>query len=240
MVGGKVECNICGFKANELADDGWHQGSICPGCGSSIRQRLLWQMLTEHPVFNHRQILAGKKTLHFAPEKVLRQHIKKATGQYVSADFFAEGYDYPDIDLNLDIASMPAIESDSVDCLIACDVLEHVPDDRQALHEIYRVLRPGGYCLLTVPQRDGAATTEADLSPMSPQERERRFGQFDHLRIYGDDFTQLMRQSGFTVSEVNEKSFSEGIVKRFVLFPPVLSSRPLATNHRKIFVGRKP
>jgi SAM-dependent methyltransferase len=43
---------------------------------------------------------------------------------------------------------------ESVDVLISSDVLEHVPDVAAALRESYRVLRPGGVHLFTVPTVD--------------------------------------------------------------------------------------
>jgi len=39
----------------------------------------------------------------------------------------------------------------SVDCVTALDVLEHIADDRGAVGEIRRVLRPGGHVVVTVP-----------------------------------------------------------------------------------------
>lgn len=240
IVGGSVRCNICGFTAGHLVSDSWHRHSICPRCGSAVRQRLLWQMLLEHSQFNFSHLIKGKDVLHFAPERVLREKIRKQSATYRSADSFAPGYDYPDIDLNLDIADMHAVPDNSVDCLIAMDVLEHVRDDRKALSEILRVLRPGGHCLLTVPQRDHAEKTESDTGSLSPEERERRFGQADHYRIYGSDFRELMDTAGLETTPVDETFLPQETVRKHVLFPPERSPNPLATNFRKVYVGRKP
>ena len=239
LKGGKIECKVCSFKADRLSSDTWHPYSICPRCGSSIRQRLLMQVLIEHPEFNRIRILSGKRILHFAPEKILRDKIRVNASDYRTADFFAEGYYYPDIDFNLDISSMPSIATESYDVLIACDVLEHVPDDRKALLEVYRILSKGGYCIFTVPQKDQLIVTFEDKTVTDPMERERVFGQRDHLRIYGDDFADLIQQAGFALSIIDASFFSEEVIEKNVLFPPILSSNPLATNHRKIFIGRK-
>ena len=59
------------------------------------------------------------------------------------------------------------------------------------------------------------------------------------MRIYGDDFAAMLKNAGFEVTAVNETFFDKNIVDRYVLFPPVLSKNPLATNYRKIFFGRK-
>src|SRR5262245_35294962 len=39
----------------------------------------------------------------------------------------------------------------SFDTVISCETIEHVPDPRQALRELARVLRPGGRLFLTTP-----------------------------------------------------------------------------------------
>lgn len=157
----------------------------------------------------------------------------------MTTDFLAEGYNYGNIDLNLDISAMLAVEDASFDGLLAFDVLEHVPDHRRALEEIYRVLTPAGMCTLTIPQQDDLSQTFEDPTISTPEERRKHYGQRDHLRIYGSDFKEMMQEAGFRVLIVDKQSFDEPSVKHNVLFPPVLSSDPLATNHRKIYFGFK-
>jgi len=239
LAGNAVSCNICKFKANKLNSDSWHLYTICPRCQSGVRQRLLWEALCSLEEVNLRNLITDKKVLHFAPEHILRDLIRKTASLYKTADFFAGDYTYPNIDYNLDISAMPKITDSSYDCLIACDVLEHVQDHHSAFMEINRVLKPGGYCILTVPQKDGLQVTLEDLSITDPAEREKAFGQSDHLRIYGADFAKMLDHSGFDVFTVNEQSFPAETVRRFVLFPPVLSEQPMATNHRTIYFGKK-
>jgi SAM-dependent methyltransferase len=50
-----------------------------------------------------------------------------------------------------DLLALPFPDA-SVDRVIAAEVLEHIPDDRAALSEIARVLRPGGRVAVTVPR----------------------------------------------------------------------------------------
>lgn len=239
IAGNDVECNICHYKANKLASDSWHLYCICPNCESTVRHRLLVAALTLLDGFSYEKLIDGKNVLHFAPEKRLEKIIRSRAGLYKSADFFTEGYSYKNIDFNLDISDMKTIPDAAYDCVIACDVLEHVPDHIRAIREVYRVLKPGGYCVFTVPQKDGLAVTIEDLTLTNPKDRERIFGQYDHLRIYGDDFVDMLAQCGFAVTAVNEGFFDKETVDRFVLFPPILSQNPLATNHRKVFFGRK-
>lgn len=239
LAGNEVECNICHYKANKLASDSWHLYCICPNCRSTVRHRLLIAALTLLDEFSFEKLIDGKNVLHFAPEKRLEKIMRSRAALYKTADFFTEGYSYKNIDYNLDISAMKIIQDGSYDCVIACDVLEHVPDHMKAIREIYRILRPGGYCVLTVPQKDNLQTTIEDLSITNPKERERVFGQYDHLRIYGNDFVTMLEKNGFDVTAVNEDFFDKETVQKYVLFPPVLSKNPLATNYRKVFFGRK-
>lgn len=234
-----VQCNICQYRGKQLHSDDWHLYTICPKCESQVRHRLLWASLTLLPDTNLQKIIADKDVLHFAPEHILRPLLRKSAGQYRTADLLAEGYNYEKLDILADISDMKAIGDASYDCVIACDVLEHVPDHLRAIREMHRVLRPNGYCILTVPQKDGLEKTYEDLSITDPIQRQNTFGQRDHLRIYGNDFAQILQRNGFEVTVVDEKNFPDAVAKRFVLYPPVLSKHPLATNHRKIFFGRK-
>jgi hypothetical protein len=90
-----------------------------------------------------------------------------------------------------------------------------------------------------VPQKDHLERTFEDPSIRSPAERERQFGQSDHLRIYGDDFPNLLESAGFCVTSIDEHSFPADLAQRHVLYPPQRSPHPLATNFRKVFFARK-
>ncbi|MGE4433402.1 MAG: methyltransferase domain-containing protein [Bacteroidales bacterium] len=237
--GAKLECNVCKNQFNQFDSDLWHAHCNCPVCGSSVRLRLLVAALEHTEKFAYANIIQNKRILHFAPERPLGELLKKRAASYQTADFLAEGYSYKHIDHNIDISNMHSINDASYDCVIACDVLEHVPDDLKGIREVHRILNMGGVCIFTVPQKDHLKTTFEDDHVTDKKERERLFGQEDHLRIYGEDFVERMTSAGFTVSTLDENDFSAQMVTRNVLFPPILSTHPLATNYRKIFFGLK-
>jgi len=239
IAGNKVECNICHYKANKLSSNNWHLYSSCPSCGSTVRSRLLHAALTYLDRFNAKKLIGGKKVLHFAPENAVRGFLQEEARDYKTADYLVEGYDYEDIDYNIDITNMKGIGEKSFDCVIACDVLEHVDNFDNAIKEVHRVLTDGGYCIFTVPQKDHLAKTYEDITITDVKERERLFGQSDHVRIFGDDFVDILQTAGFEVAAVNENYFDRSLVEKHVLAPPVLSPNPLATNFRKVFFGRK-
>ena len=158
---------------------------------------------------------------------------------YLTADLLAQGYEY-EIDMQLDLSDMASIQACHFDTIIACDVLEHVPEHLAAIAEIFRTLKPGGCAVLTVPQQDGLLTTREDPGITDPLERERLYGQRDHLRMYGKDFTELLKGAGFDVTAIAASSFPPELVEKYVLFPPIPSHHPLVTNYRTVFFAFKP
>ncbi len=239
VVTNKIECNICHYKANKFNSDNWHLNCTCPHCSSEVRQRLFIASLSHLDNFSYDKIISNKKILHFAPEASVGMLIKSKAKEYKTADFFAEGYSYNNIDFNIDISDMKTIKNESFDCVIACDVLEHVTNHISGIREVIRVLNKGGFGIFTVPQKDNLKVTFEDFSITDKKEREKVFGQFDHLRIFGDDFIDMLQDAGFEVTAVNESFFAKDIADLNVLFPPILSKHPLATNYRKVFFCKK-
>ncbi len=234
-----LRCNICNWGDTRFGSNQWHRYTICPQCGSKIRQRLFWAATQWAPQLGDGQVLRGKRVLHFAPDKCLTQKIAAEASHYVTADLLATGYHYRQLDLITDIANMTQVEDESFDCVIALDVLEHVPDYRKALQESNRVLAMGGYCIFTVPQQDGLEATYEDLSLTDGAQREAAFGQKDHWRIYGNDLEDTIATFGFEVKVITTSDIDPELVARHVLFPPVLSDHPFATNYCKIYFGKK-
>jgi len=229
-----VECNMCHWKGRRFLSDGWHKHITCPKCHASLRHRLLAAALQHGKGIGFADLARNRDVLHFAAESQVVAMLKPEARRYVRADLTN-----PNADVSLDITYMPSVADESFDLVIACDVLEHVDDFRQGVREIRRVLTPGGYAILTVPQKDGLLTTHEDPTITSPNDRERVFGQSDHLRIFGDDFPDLVTREGFNVVAFGPESLRPEVVARHVLIPPFLSPNPLATNNRKVFFCQK-
>lgn len=230
----RVECSVCGWRGARFLSDGWHEGCTCPWCLSDVRHRLLASALKELPDYSLDNLVRGKDVLHFAPEWCAQALLSRGSARYITADFARE-----DVDIRLDMSRMPELAARSYDTVVACDVLEHVPDNRAALRELNRILRADGTAILTVPQKDHAEVTFEDSSIRSDCGREEAFGQADHLRIYGADFVQRVAEAGFDVEMVEEESFGIAYARKHVLAPPKLLTRPLATNYRKVFFAKK-
>lgn len=168
--------------------------ALAPGSLSLERHRLLWLFLHRATPFFKVPI----NVLHIAPEWCFLKPFRRLVqGRYVTADL-----ESPWADVKMDIHHMP-FEDDSFDVVLCNHVMEHVSNDRLALREIFRVLRPGGWAILQSPVDPTRETTLEDPSITSPREREKVFGQADHVRLYGRDYAQRIREAGFEVQEVD-------------------------------------
>ena len=142
----------------------------------------------------------------------LKPHFKSRPGQYVTADL-----ESPLADLHFDVQQIP-LADESVEVVICNHILEHVADDRKALRELHRILKPGGWGILLSPvDRDYEQTFEDD-SIVDPDERTRIFGQYDHRRIYGQDYVDRLREAGFEAADIDyAASLPEEERKRYAL-----------------------
>jgi SAM-dependent methyltransferase len=131
--------------------------------------------------------------------------------RYVGVDRFMAG----GVDVRCDLTALP-LQAAAFDLIICYHVLEHIPDDRGAIRELARVLKPGGIAIVQVPRRGGVPTDE---DPTAPEEvRISRFGQHDHVRWYGDDFESRLRDGGLVPTVVQPaKDLQPEEVERFGL-----------------------
>ena len=208
-------CNVCGFRGRfQAAGKPRRIDARCPRCGAAERYRLLALWLDRDVGF-----LKNAKVLHFAPEAGLASILKSRVGRYESADI-APGK--ADRVLNIEAIAEPDA---SYDCVVCSHVLEHV-DDKKALLEIHRVLKPGGVALIMLPIIEGWAKTYENPAVVSPEDRKRHYGQSDHVRYYGADVRERITNAGFSLSEFT----AEG--------PDVLTYA--LQRGEKVFIARKP
>jgi len=183
-------CNLCGYRGRFLPfGDPPRRGAACAACGSKERHRLLglWVAANE-------DVLATARTLHFAPELVLKKLFQEKAAVYQSADI-SPGV--ADTVLNIEDIDLP---DNSVDLVVCSHVLEHV-DDSKALREIHRILGPGGRALLMFPIIEGWDHTYEDPAHDTNEARTLYFGQYDHVRMFGRDVRDRIKKAGFQLSE---------------------------------------
>ncbi|MDX1544009.1 MAG: methyltransferase domain-containing protein [Christiangramia sp.] len=170
---------------------------LSPSSLSLERHRLLWLYLKNETAFFSRDL----KVLHFAPEQAFYKRFRKLS----NLDYTTTDLNSPLADVKADICDLP-FENESFDFILCNHVLEHIPDDRKAMKELYRVLKKGGTAILQIPQDLNREKTFQDDSITDPRERARIFGQYDHVRVYGRDYFDKLRQIGFEVEEVDYTS----------------------------------
>jgi len=168
------------------------QNVLCPKCLTLERHRIMWLFLKNKTGF----FTDSLKVLHIAPEQCFHSKFKKLKNlDYTTADMFS-----PLADVKLDVQDMPFGEN-TYDMVICNHVLEHVEDDKKAMQEIKRVLKPGGFAIMQVPLDFNKATTFEDPTVTDPEERKRLFLQYDHLRLYGRDYPEQVKRQGFEIKD---------------------------------------
>ena len=194
----------------------------CGACGSLERHRLLYLFLKQRTTLFTDQL----SVLHFSPELGLSEAFRAQKNLKYATSWYE-----PDraADYHLDLTQL-TLPDNSWDVLIAYHILEHITDDRKAMREMYRVLKPGGWAVVQVPVLEQPESYE-DPSVVTPREREEKFGQHDHVRYYGwKDFADRLAEAGFDVTiERFGRELSDDQIRTYALW-----------RDERIYVIRKP
>ena len=214
--GKRVHCPVDGRSYRKFLPYGRihpRPNALCPGSLTLERHRLLWLYLQERTDFFEKPI----RLLHVAPEICFVERFERLPRiDYISADL-----DSPWAQVKMDLHDVPFADN-SFDVVLCNHVMEHVRDDMQCMREILRVLKPGGWAIIQSPTYD-LETTYEDPSIVNPKEREQAYGQDDHLRRYGHDYGDRLRQAGFMVTEDDYvKHFSDEQIRYYALLPEEL------------------
>lgn len=185
------------------------QNALCPGTLSLERHRLLWLYLDRKTNF----LTDAIRVLHVAPEQVFYRKFKSFSHwDYTTTDLHS-----PLADVKADICALP-FEDNTYDFILCNHVLEHIPNDLKAMEELYRVLKPGGTAILQVPLEEDRENTFEDDSITDQQKRTRIFGQYDHVRIYGQDYYKRLQEVGFEAIPMDFiKEVTEDDIQHFAL-----------------------
>lgn len=222
-VGKKHQCPVCGKSFRKFLPYGNKGASnrLCPNCLSLERHRLIWLYLKQKTNFFHEKY----SVLHIAPEQPFIKRFRKLNNlEYVTADLFS-----PLADVKLDIRSMP-FRNEQFDIVICNHVLEHIDDDLKAMSEIYRVMKKNGFAILQVPIDYNRSETFEDASITDPKMREKMFGQYDHVRVYGLDYSKRLAKVGF---EVEESHFVKSFTKDQIEYYRLDANEILYIAHKK-------
>jgi len=197
LKGDKYTDPIDGKKFRKFLPYGYEnqrENALSPSTLSLERHRLLWLYLQNETNFFSDKL----SVLHMAPEQCFLKRFKKLKNlEYITADLYS-----PIADVKADICKLP-FNDNSFDVVFCNHVLEHIPDDKKAMQELYRVLKPNGMGIFQIPQDLSKAITFEDNTITDKKERAKIFGQYDHVRVYGRDYFDKLRAVGFEVNEVN-------------------------------------
>ena len=183
--------------------------ALSPGTLSLERHRLLWLYLNNETNFFSKTL----KVLHIAHEQCFYNLFKNLKNiNYTTFDLNS-----PLADIKGDICNLPFKEN-SFDFILCNHVLEHINDDKKAMKELYRVLNKNGTAILQVPINQKSSKTFEDSSIVDKKERIEKFGQYDHIRLYGLDYFKKLESFGFKVDPLKySKEFTESEIIKYGL-----------------------
>ena len=194
FLGRRFVCPCCGWHVRAFVAGGvtlrTRELSYCPRCGAKARHRRIWLFLRARTnLFSDRISL-----FEISPKYAFaRRFDAMANVDFVGADLVRR----PRTDLRMDLRAAP-IRDGVFDALLCVHVLEDIGDDTAAMAELHRILRPGGWALVSVPTDLDNPTIE-DPTITDPKERKRRFGEEAHVRVYGHDIVKRLEAAGFDV-----------------------------------------
>ena len=193
--GSNVLCPVCNKGFRKFLPYGRinpRPNALCPNCLSLERHRLIWLNLQASDFFKK-----PLQVLHVAPEACFIPRFEKVHGKgYITADI-----ESPLAKVKMDIHEIPFGEN-TFDVVLCNHVLEHVDDDIKAMSEIHRVLKPGGFAIMQVPFFNPLPEiTYEDKTIIDPRAREKAFGQDDHVRKFGKDYSKRIERSGLNAVE---------------------------------------
>ena len=212
--GNNVECPVCGRRFRKFLSYGSNvahrENVLCPYDLTLERHRLMWLYLKNESDFFTADRL---KVLHMAPEQCFHKTFKAQENlDYLTADLFS-----PIADMHFDLHNVP-LEDNRFDVIFCNHVMEHVDDALRCMQELHRVMKPGGWGIMQVPQDMSRAETYEDPSIVTPEDREKHYWQYDHVRLFGRDYPDWLRKAGFEVKEyVPTEHFSDEMIERYRL-----------------------
>ena len=209
-------CPVCHSHVRKFVDYGRItilRNEECPCCSAHRRHRMISLYFD-----SNKSRLFGKPGLRLLEVAPLKRFSKRFSRDpnidYLSADFAS-----PLAMVRMDLTNIQYPDN-HFDAIYCSHVLEHIPDDRKAMQEMNRVLKVGGWAILQVPIDLNKEHTFEDWSIQEPDDRERAFGQSDHVRFYGRDYKDRLEAAGFKVTiDSFVESLSASTIQRFGLDP---------------------
>lgn len=202
--GQAVLCELCNWNGTRFFD------GKCPKCQSLPRTRLIPYALDFFKLS-----YSDSKLLHIAPNlneySFIKRNIKNITN-YDRLNIRAVSH----INIVQDL-TCTHLENEQYDLAIAWHVLEHIPEDQKAIAEVYRLLKPSGTFLVSVPIYPIGNLKTYEDSKIEYKDYERIHGHDDHCRSCGLDYYQRFESVGFKTRTLEVKTLNSTDIVRFGL-----------------------
>lgn len=194
------------FLEREVIGGGYRANAVCPLCGSLDRTRwVYWLLKNQTDIFER-----NCTVIHFAPEKQLREVLEQSK----NCDYYAGDICKSKGVHRLDVTQIPYID-EFADFVIINHVMEHVENEGKAIAELKRVLKSDGKIIMSFPISQNSKTYE-NKHIVAEEDREKYFGQKDHVRLYGIDFKDRFENYGLRVTVFSPKDyFGAGDMKKY-------------------------
>lgn len=193
------------FFDRKIVGGGYRKNAVCPLCGSIDRTRwVYWLLKNQTDIFDR-----NCTVVHFAPEKQIRDILEQSKNcDYYAADICKSKGVH-----RIDVTQIPFID-EFADFVIINHVLEHVENEDRAIAELKRVLKSDGKIIMSFPISLNSKTYENEYI-VTDADREKFFGQKDHVRLYGTDFKDRFENYGLRVAVFSPKDYftAEDIIK---------------------------
>jgi SAM-dependent methyltransferase len=224
--GDKVECPVCEKSFRKFlsygSDVAHRDNVLCPYDLTLERHRLMWLYLTGKSNFFTKPNLS---VMHIAPEQCFHKRFKNQKNlNYTTGDLIS-----PIADLHFDLHDIP-LDDNQYEVIFCNHVMEHVENDLRCMQELLRIMKPGGWGIMQVPVDTSRTETYEDASIVTPEEREKHFWQYDHVRLYGVNYPDRLREAGFEVETIDYKTE----------LSPALFERYRLDKNELLFIVRKP
>lgn len=201
LVGDNYYCPCCEHSFKRFLDKGngiqTRKNATCPRCESLERTRVLYLYLkNQTSIFD-----TNCNILHFAPEMTLKTKLISNPNYY-------------DVDINpilaryeMDITDIKFVD-DTFDYIICSHVLGHIPNEKKALEEMYRVLKKDGTLFfMSLMDTLSPNTIGDDPEIQSPEQRLLAYGEKDLERLYGQDFENRIAISDVLVEKIDYRQY---------------------------------
>jgi SAM-dependent methyltransferase len=194
--GTNVLCTCCKSSFKEFAPfgDNRRKNAWCPNCQSLERHRLL-SLYFENKTNLYKQSI---KLLHIAPEDIFFKTFELQKNiEYYPVDIYP--HLYPKGTKYFDLLNPGDTDIEKYDVIICNHVFQYIEDDKNAMINLCKLLKPNGWAIMQVPINGKEPVTYEDPTITDPMERLKAFGLKEHVRYYGLDYADRLKAAGFKV-----------------------------------------